>query len=184
MKLDMEVLSNEAMQEDVDLQRLYVEMVECLVGVNEPTLSLPGNMHVAPLQHDAMRRKIRELGYDGLKNRQWASLLKLGGTEGTDIMDNLEQFMSAYGRYIRIGDKNELQIALAAYETLKPHLPRDPFLFCLAETALNQVLDARKIGRIEMNPVTSRIDVQLSEQNIIMTQMIREKIGAVLNGGF
>lgn len=180
----MNLLSDEAMKENVDLQRLYVEMVESLVGVGDFTMKLPGNLRAAPIEHDVMRRQIRDLGYESLKNRQWATVLELDEIEGTEIMDNLERFMSAYGRYIKIGDRNELKIALAAYETLKPHLPRDPFLHCLAETALNQVLDERKIGRIEMSRVNNGTDAELSQQNSRIAHLVREKIGEVLNGGF
>ena len=52
MELDHDSLAEEAMQEDVDLHRLYVELVETLVGYNEPSIQLPGGLHATPARHD------------------------------------------------------------------------------------------------------------------------------------
>lgn len=180
MKLDYDMLSEEAMKQDVDLHRLFVEMIECLVGADAVTVPLPGNLRIAPISLDRLRREIRKLGYDGLKNRQWVSVIGLDAATNTYPLDILEQFIEVYGRTIKIGDTDELRIALATYESFESHLPRDPFLYCLAETALNQVLDARKIGRVEMNPITCELDAALSEQNREIAHMIRMKMGRAL----
>ena len=156
--------------------------VQSLVGIDDLVITLPGNLFASPAEHDHMRRQIRDLGYDGLKKGQWVKVLGFDKSIDTAVMDNLDSFISVFGRYVSINNRDDLKIALATYETFKENLPRDSFLYCLAETALNQVLDERKIGRIEMNGVRSRIDAQLAEQNGKIVQIIRERIGELLNG--
>lgn len=180
MELDHDSLAEEAMQEDVDLHRLYVELVETLVGYNEPSIQLPGGLHAAPARHDEMRRQIRKLGYEGLKDRQWISVVNLPESDISTPMEALESLINIYGRHIKISDPKELKLALTTYSTLDNHLPRDPFLHCLGETALNQVLDKRGIGRIEMNRVTDATDESLARQSREMAQLVRNKIGEVL----
>ena len=128
-----------------------------------------------------MRRHIRELGYEGLKDRQWISVVDLPESDMSTPMEALESLIGIYGRHVKINDPKELKLALTTYRTLDNHLPRDPFLHCLGETALNQVLDNRGIGRIEMNKVTDATDESLARQSRQMAQLVRNKIGEVLS---
>jgi len=136
-----------------------------------------------PEAFEHVRKRIRDAGYDGLKNGQWVKVLGFKQPMNTILMDNLEKMIEIFGQYIPLSNRRELQIALATYETFEMHLPRDPFLHCLAETALNQVLDERKIGRIEMNRIQTPMDEELAAQNRNIAQVVREKIGRVLQGG-
>jgi len=48
MELDVHLLSEEAMQQEVDLKRLYVETIEGLVDADGSSTALPGNLRAAP----------------------------------------------------------------------------------------------------------------------------------------
>lgn len=62
MQLDHELIAEQAMQQEVDLHRLYVEILESLVTKAGALVKLPNNVVLDTKECETKRRKLRELG--------------------------------------------------------------------------------------------------------------------------
>jgi hypothetical protein len=180
MELNHESIAEQAMQQEVDLHRLYVEILESLVTKVGVLAKIPNNAVLEIEESEAKRCKLRELGFEGLKNGKWVPIVGLCDVE-TTFLDELQSYIEVIGRTVRINNPEELKTALATYSCYRNSIPRDPFMDCLAETALNQALDVIRIGRIEMAPAHNQCDLDLIEQNPELVQLIRAKMSVVLD---
>ncbi len=175
MELHREELAVEALEENVDLQRLFSELVEGMVmELHAPKVA---SMRFMPADAMELQAKVRTLGFEGLKNGKWAEVLDMSPSNGSTLLDQLESFISIYGRYCSIRSRHELKIAIASFGILDPEAPIDAFI----RSAVNQMLDKRGIGRVEMNRVKDRTDVHLLRENREIVELVREKMHAALS---
>ncbi len=179
MQLPCEEIAEAASHQKVDLERLFTEMIES-VALRLHSVGIEGGLRASGTELTALTQKIRSLGFTGLSNGQWKKVLDMEEIEAPSILENLESLIRAFGRYCTINDAMDLRISIQAWRTIGSDLPVDAFLNCLAETAVNQQLDAQKIGVAEMRLVHSQIDVDLLNENRKIVLMTRGKIDALL----
>lgn len=181
MELPKEEIADRAMAQAVDLQRLFVELVEaCVADMHAIAIPLARMEAVTDEGRDMLAR-VRALGYAGLSGGRWRSLAGLEHqTTDATVIDHMESLIACYGRYCRINTYADLRCAIEALRILNPHFSTDVFLTCLAETAVNQQLDESGIGMVEMRPIHSTIDQQLMRENDMIVGMVRERMWSML----
>lgn len=180
MELQREVLVKRAMTERVDLERLYVELVEAAVTELHaiPVPEVHGDA-MSPEGEELLRRT-RSLGYKGLTTGGYKSVLCVEGNGEGTLLDHLESVIRVYGRFCSISDRAEVRCLIEAMRIFDPEFPVDALLHCLAETATNQVLDSDGIGMAEMRPIRSTIDSDLVCESSAIAHMVRDQIVEVL----
>lgn len=181
MNLQREQIAEEAFGQKVDLERLYVEMVEA-VCLELYSNQVDGVGHVCLPQCSTLIEKISSIGFDGLSGGKWKQIVGMEDAYSPCVIDHLEALIHSFGRYCSISDAADLQICVEAFKTIDRGIPVDIFLRCLAETAVNQQLDASGIGMAEMRRLRSPLDRNILEESKKIVSLLREKIGVLLRG--
>ncbi|MSR67470.1 hypothetical protein EXS65_01410 [Candidatus Peribacteria bacterium] len=182
MQLQCAEIAEQAFLQKVDLKRLYTEMIEG-VALELHSVRIGGGMLATEPEVTALAKKIKTLGFSGLSEGQWRKVLGVGGGTSPTILDHLESLIRSFGRYCNISDAAEVRMSIEALKTINRNFSGvdiDAFLQSLAETAVNQQLDASGIGMIEMQRLNSNIDVDLLVESKKIVQMTREKIDMLM----
>jgi len=181
MELRREKIAAQALQQNVDLERLFTELLEGLV-LCEHAGKLGQSMSIVSQEGEKLLKKIRAVGYAGLGQGKWKALMGMEDYPGESIFEKLESLIATFGRYCKVADTTELRACVQAMQILDKDLRIDMFLHCLAETAVNQQLDEIHIGRTEMNRIRSLSDANLHQESNEITELTYRKIFAVFRG--
>ncbi len=174
MELHREELSVEAFAESVDLERLFVEFIETFV-LESTSWKIDGLYHT-PAVGQKILVNIRTLGFAGLSEGRWRSVVGFDGPNQPTILEHIESLIRVFGRHCKIDSPQDLVMISEAFRIIAPEASTDALLQMLAETAVNQALDKSGIGMVEQRPVRSQIDVDLLRESQQIVQLVRTKI--------
>lgn len=185
MQLDRDLLADESMKEPVDLRRLYTEIVESFVDeINgESDIHVSENVSIASSYTDDIRCRVREVGYDGLIQRQWINVVAMDPSQFPELVDALdpyEQLVQEFGPILSVQDPTKLRPVFRRWRAMHPGIDPQVFSYLLAETAVNQALDRCGIGRLEMRAVHDQIGMDLATESVAIVEMVRTRIQNLL----
>jgi len=184
MQLDRVHFAEKAFGQQVDLQRLFVELVEG-IAVKISSLQIGSDVRAISAGDTGLVDRVRSMDYDNLSAGKWKKVVFGDGVlkSEVNIFDNIESLILSFGRFVKINDANDLRIVMEALRIIDPSIPMTVFLQCLVETAVNQQLEADSIGMVEMRRVRSQTDLDLMEDNKEITRLTRGKIDGLLAVG-
>lgn len=179
MKLDRELIANEALSESIDLESVHLGLIEAVAFDLYATKCSSGYIVDDALEN--LVRVIRSIGYGGLRGGQWRTLIHLPpNLPSYSPIDAIESLIEISGRFCRIDTKKKIRELREALKILSPDSPVKYMLLTVIETAVQQALERHNLRAPEHDIIQDEYHEALIEEYKAISQLVLEKTQQLL----